>query len=223
MANVNPEDNRLYASPDDLHRLHWERLAARDPEEAARAAGASWDGKRFRLPLLDGFLVIDPKHRSVRFEGEEKRRAGYQHALIGVIYLYTAVEAEPSGRWAAFRELPGGEAFFRGPHSLNTLFLEAAYGTDPDALAAAGETLGGRRVEGGDVAVELTALPRVPLRVLLWKAGEFPASSQLLVDARAHVHLPLDVLWALSNVVIAELVKRAPKQVPQNEQPMPEG
>jgi len=210
VTNVNPEENRLYASPKDLHPFHWERLAERDPEEAARAAGAAWDGTRFRLPFFDGALLLTPATKDVAFDGPGERRAGYQHALIGVAYLKGAMEADPSGTWASFRELPGGEAFFRGPHALNTPFLEAVYGADPARLVDAGRSLGGKETSGGDAAVTLPALPRIPLLAILWGAGEFPASAQLLVDARAHLHLPLDVLWALTNVAIAELVKRKP-------------
>ncbi|HSH69642.1 MAG TPA: DUF3786 domain-containing protein, partial [Deferrisomatales bacterium] len=61
---------------------------------------------------------------------------------------------------------------------------------------------------GGDVAVELPALPRLPVRVLLWAGTEeFPPSASLLTDPRAHLHLPLDVLWALTNVLIADLTR----------------
>jgi hypothetical protein len=47
--------------------------------------------------------------------------------------------------------------------------------------------------------VELLALPKVPVTLLLWTADdEFPARADLLFDATAPRHLPTDILWALA-------------------------
>lgn len=209
MANANPENNPLYSRAEDLHPLHWETLARRSPEEAARAAGARWDGGAFSLALLGREVRVDPRARAVAWAANPTARMGYQRALVAVAYLAGAVEAPPRGEWRAFRELPGGEAFFRGPHSLATPRLESAFGTDPDQLLSAAARLGGRQAEGAGVAADVPALPRIPLRVFLWaRTAEFPATASLLVDARAHLHLALDVLWALSNLAISDLVEK---------------
>lgn len=206
MTNANPQSNPLYSRAEDLHPLHWENLGRRPPEEAARAAGARWDGEAFTLPFLGRPVCVIPGTRTVSWSAEAVRPVGYQRALVAVAYLTGAVEAPPKGEWVAFRGLPGGEAFFRGPHGLATPRLEKAFGSRPEDLAPAAAALGGSAVAGADAAAVLPALPRIPLQVLLWVAStEFPASAALLVDARAHLHLALDVLWALSNVAIADL------------------
>ncbi|GAB4260541.1 MULTISPECIES: DUF3786 domain-containing protein [Deferrisoma] len=205
---LNPEENRLYARAEDLHPAHWERLAARDPGEAARAAGARWDGGRFLLPLLGRTVAVDPSARTVGFEGDPGRPVGYQRALVAVAYLAGALEAPLRGEWVRFRDLPGGDAFFRGPHALPLPRLVEAFGAGPRGLLSAAAALGGRPVEGADAAAEVPALPRVPVRVLVWgAAGEFAPSATLLTDARSHLHLALDVLWALANVTVADLVR----------------
>jgi hypothetical protein len=210
VANADPQENALYRDARDLHRLHWERLRCRDPGEAARAAGADLDGAAFLLDLLGRRLRVDPAGERISFEGEPARDVGYQRALVAVAYLAGALEAPPRGEWVAFRELPGGDAFFRGPHSLATPRLERAFGTRPAGLPEAARPLGGVPAPGADAAADLPALPRIPLRVLVWAATpEFPASASLLTDARAHLHLALDVLWALTNVAIADLVRAA--------------
>lgn len=211
MGNVDPESNRLYARAEDLHPLHWEALARRDASEAAEAAGAARDAGAFLLPFLGRTLRVDPIGRAVRFEDVPAGEVGYQRALIAVAYLGNALAAPPSGRWVTFRELPGGDGFFRGPHSVATAKVEAAFGDLSTHLVDAGSRLGGSPCEGADEAVELPALPKIPLRVLLWRrTEEFPPRASLLVDARAHLHLALDVLWALSNVAISDLVSSTP-------------
>ena len=210
MANLDPEGNRLYEKAGDLHPYHWEALARRDPAEAARAAGASWDGKRFALPFLGALVRVEPGARAVAFGADANREPGYQRALVAVAYLAGAVDAPPKGEWVALRQLPGGDAFFRGPHSPATPRLERAFGRRPEALADAAARLGGRSVAAGDAAAELDALPKIPLRFVLWAGtDEFPPAATVLTDARAHLHLPLDVLWALTNVAIAEVVRGA--------------
>jgi len=210
MANANPESNPLYARAEDLHPVHWENLARRPREETARAAGAQWDGETFALPLLGREVRVNPGARTVARGSAPSASVGYQRGLVALAYLAGAVEVPPRGEWRAFRELPGGDAFFRGPHSLATARLETAFGADPSLLLPAAERLGGREAEGAAVAADLPALPRIPLRVLLWgSTEEFPAAASLLVDARAHLHLPLDVLWALSNLAISDLVEGA--------------
>jgi hypothetical protein len=208
MANADPQSNPLYSRAEDLHPLHWETLGRRAPEDAARAAGAEWDGAAFTLPLLGRPVRVIPGSRTVEWPPDAGRPVGYQRALVAVAYLAGAVEAPPKGEWVAFRDLPGGEAFFRGPHGLATPRLEKAFGTCLERLARAAAALGGASAPGADAAAVLPALPRIPLQVLLWAAGdEFSASAALLVDARAHLHLALDVLWALSNVAVADLVE----------------
>ncbi len=132
---------------------------------------------------------------------------GYQRALVAVSYLAGAMDVPVAGRWVAFRDLPGGDAFFRGPHGLPTHRLEAAYGSRPGGLLEAAAALGGVAGPGADAAAVIPALPRVPFQVLLWAhTEEFDGSASLLTDPRAHLHLALDGLWALANVLVADLV-----------------
>ncbi len=204
METLDPETNRLYSRAEDVHPSHWERLAARDPREAARAAGAEWCGGVFRLPMLGAVLEVDLGARAIR------PAVGYQRALVALAYLGGAVEAPVKGEWVRPRDMPGGDAFFRGPHSVGLPRLVRVFGPRPGALVRAAERLGGRPVAEGDAGAEIPALPRVPVRVLVWGASEeFGASATLLTDARAHLHLALDVLWALTNVVISDLVEAA--------------
>jgi hypothetical protein len=160
------------------------------------------------VQMLGRALRVEPVARTVSHAEDPGRPVGFQRGLVAVAYLSGALEAPPKDEWVAFRELPGGDAFFRGPHSLATPRLEETFGGDPAQLEHAARALGGRPVAGADAAAEVPALPTIPLKVLVWgKTEEFPASATLLTDARAHLHLALDVLWALSNVAIADLVK----------------
>lgn len=204
---LDPEDNPLYATSDRIHPLHWEALRRREPGDAARAAGASWHEGSYLLPLLGREVLVSPREGVVRF-AKDGRPVGYQRGLVALAYLGGAVDAPCSGQWAAFRQLPGGHSFFRGPHAVDADRLARAFGAGPRGLPVAAAALGGSEADGGDAAAELPALPRVPLKAVVWAgSAEFGASAALLVDSRAHLHAPLDILWALSNVAIDDLVE----------------
>jgi len=205
---IDPGENPLYAKARDLPSVHWESLGRRNPEAAASAAGAAWDGRVFRLPFLGRSLSVCLADRTVCFQRKPGTDVGYQRALVAVTYLASALDIPPRGSWVSFRELPSGDSFFRGPHSLPTSRLEREFGRTPERLVTAAEALGGTSADGADAAAQLPALPRIPLRVLLWaRTSEFPSAANLLIDARAHLHLPLDVLWALANLTISDLVE----------------
>lgn len=206
--NLNPEKNSLYSRAADLGAFHWERLEARGVEACASGAGCSREGGRLLLPFLGEEVVVDPEARRVFFSADPAREPGFQRALVAVAYLAGALDAPPSGRFVAPRELPGGDSFFRGPHGIAEPLIARRFGSAPGELLVAGALLGGSSSEGGDAAIVIPALPRVALKVLVWGADEeFPARAALLIDSRSHLHLALDCLWALTNVACSELAR----------------
>jgi hypothetical protein len=68
--------------------------------------------------------------------------------------------------------------------------------------------LGGRMIEGADVAVQLPGLPYVPLYILLW-GGDTGEDSRAVIgiDDRAHFHLDLAGVFALTNILVYRLCK----------------
>ena len=70
---------------------------------------------------------------------------------------------------------------------------------EPDGIAAAIASLGGRPLTSAELATNadaawvIDALPRVPVALLWWDADdEFPARAELLFDRTATNHLPTD-------------------------------
>lgn len=206
MGPMEPDAFRLCTRVEDLPPALWERLARRDPRDVARVAGAPWDGRGFRLRVVAAPVLVLPRTRRVVRAADPYRSVRYPRALVAVAYLGRAADVPPAGRWLPLRDLPGGEAFFRGARAVDTPRLAAAFGPRPGSLAAAARALGGGPVEAGPGAVELPALPRVPLRVVL---GPGP-SAEILADAGALLHLPLEGLRALGNLVVSALIREAP-------------
>ncbi len=198
-----------------IHPAHWERLASSPPDEVCARSGATYDAgsNAYTLPLLNGLVqasVADRKVWCSDRRGLPGKDASYNVALLAVVYLIEARSAPLSGEWTTPQALPAGAFFFRGPHAVPTSDVAERYAHDRSGFLEAGLRLGGSQVEGGDACIELQALPRVPMRLVLWLADdEFPAQVTALFDRRVDQQLPMDVLYSLMRYVTSELVRAA--------------
>jgi hypothetical protein len=202
MANTVAGENRA-----------WELLAGINPTLVCARSGAALDA-------VSGGYLLTSFGRLFRMHPGERRITGvaadgaalleghgdlFRLALLW--YLVKATGDRPSGVLVSPGRLPGGDLFARGTHVLPLDELAAAYSPRPEAFLAAGAALGGRPAPYGDAAVELAALPRVPVTLILWSADdEFPARADLLFDASAPRHLPADVLWAVAMLSVRLLL-----------------
>lgn len=180
----------------------WKKLASLDPDEVAECSGAEyWDEEDVFVVLAFGKpYLIDYNEREIREIGPEYH-FHFDHAthfsLLAPLYLSSCTPAEPSGRLVSPRSLPNGSAFFQGPYEIPEEVLAHHFGSNPNNLIQAAKKLGGIETDGGDAAVVIPTLPRIPVTVILWVGDlEFPARAQMLLDETAIQHLGLDALWA---------------------------
>lgn len=195
----------------------WERLAASDPAMVCIRSGAAYDSacRIYRLLSFGQVISVHPGER--QFAGLDPEgaalleRCGPFFPLTVVWYLLRATSGTPVGRLVNTGRLPGGDLFAKGTHVLPLDALAEKYGERPETFLAAGAALGGRLVGYGDAAIELPALPKVPVTLILWTADdEFPARADLLFDATAPRHLPTDVLWAVAMLALQLMLESAP-------------
>jgi len=204
-----PEENRLYRTVADVAPELWMNVEARPLEEAVRSAGARFVGPRGRVvvPFLGGDYLVDFESRSIAAPPGHQA-AGFQKGLVLLAYLAKAQDFGLAGRQVTSRELSGGELFFKGPHALSTEPVTARFGADPAGFAARAGLFGlqpGPKA-GSGTEVLGPVLPHLTMGLILHPADEeFPAELTYTFDAHAHHHLPLDGIWALVNVLAAEL------------------
>ena len=102
------------------------------------------------------------------------------HYLIGLLmHGYY-----PAGEWISFKETPGGKLFWPAFQESCIKPLAQSFQQDPEGLVRhLSGRLGGRLVEGGDVAVELATFPEVFVRMVFWKGDEeLPPEATMLFD-----------------------------------------
>ena len=189
---------------------YWEELVGLDPDDVCRRSGAERRGESYQFRVLGRDYLLVPGIRELHHanaDREEPVAPGL--CFIAVHYLLNARDIPPSGKLVSASELKGGKLFFAaGAHSPDFSSLEEVFSASPQAVERAAEALGGRGVAHGDAAIEVQALPRLPITFIFWRGDEeFPASISMLFDRTADKQLPLDVILALAQETMRRLLE----------------
>ncbi|MCL6450145.1 MAG: DUF3786 domain-containing protein [Acetobacteraceae bacterium] len=130
-----------------------------------------------------------------------------EHILV-LQYLAARGAVPPRGSWLAFLDLPGGSHHLQPFLAGAVEPLARAFGRRPGRLVEAGRRLGGRGLAVGSAAVEVPALPRVPIAAVVWAEDpEFAARAGVLFDVTAPLHLTTASLYVLGIEVSRRLVE----------------
>lgn len=198
----------LYKWADQIPETLWSDLRNRSFREAAEMVGAAWNGETFEVRMIGIDYNIDPANKIITKPYHNDKPVSYQAGVVLLTTLSTSKGVPPSGRMAVPQELPGGRMFFTGAHSLATEPLAKNFEKDSDQLIDRILELGGKMIKGADVAIQVPGLPHVPLYILLWYGDqEESARSVIGVDDRAHFHLDLAGVFALTNILVNRICK----------------
>jgi hypothetical protein len=150
----------------------------------------AWD-ELDKLALQDGTVSLLRENYQVR-AGERAvllacdTPAGQMEAVLILHYLIGLLQHgyHPRGELISFKETRDGKLFWPAFQESAIKPLVQSFHRDPEGLIRAmQERLGGRKVEGGDVAVELATFPCVFVRLIFWKGDEeLPPEASLLFD-----------------------------------------
>jgi hypothetical protein len=182
-----------------LPDTHWERLTVLDPMTICSITGAKYDENDcFRLSILEEDICVSVKQRIVQIYHNEKwEEARYLQSLIALVYLVYAENAPLTGEWITEKDLKCS-SFFRGIHTLQKGAILDRFGYDLKGFIEAGKKLGATKIDGADVALRIMALPKVPIKILLWAGDDdFPPEATFLFDESIEAYLPADGIWAL--------------------------
>jgi len=182
----------------------WNTLKKLDPMEVERRSLARYDIKNntYTLKICNRDYIVKPDEHIIQPAESPSEPPIFFLYLASVNYLIGAENIPLDGRWVSVKEFPSGPLFFRGPHAMAAGKIEDMYGQDVDGFSTVCQRLGGIQVEAGDAAFELPVFPRLPVRLILWLADEeFPARLTYLFDRTANVHLHLDGIWAVGELI----------------------
>jgi hypothetical protein len=115
----------------------------------------------------------------------------------------------PCGEWISFKETDGGKLFWPNFSNRAIKPLVECFQQYPNSMIKIlMENLGGRMVDGGDVAVEVETFPGVFMRILFWRGDEeLPEAATMLFDrSLMEVYIMEDVAVLLT--LVAETITK---------------
>lgn len=136
------------------------------------------------VPFLGEDYLIQKGERAVREPSGQP--AGEMEVVLILHYLIGMAGRVffPSGSWISFKEAPAGVTFWPAlEKSTIRPLAESLQREGRELMKLLQERRGWRRVEGGDMALEVEALPGIMVRVIFWEGdGELPPEVAMLFD-----------------------------------------
>ncbi len=193
---------------------YWQELEALDPVSVCRRSGAVAERGGYRIRVFDQDCMVMPRERRllrsrVGGEAQAAQAVSDELELLVAQYLIHAKDIPLANEWVGLQELGSANRFFAS-HVPDFGLLLPLLSSAPEAVVRAAQSLGGGRLDYGDLSVSCRVLPRLPIAFVYWAAGdEFAEAASVLFDRTAEQHMPLDVLSATVQEAIATLARLA--------------
>jgi hypothetical protein len=185
-----------------------ETLKAASFEDIVKYSGFDpVDAETFQVPFLNRtFHVSYPE-----FEFSDAVQPGaevpLQEQVLVLHYMSALKSLVPSGRWIAYREIPGAAFYFSAFVKRAIDPLKKVFGKNITPLIATAAKLGGKPIDIGDAGFEFRVFPKVPLQIIIHAGDdEFEPEANILFDETAGEFLsPEDAAW-LGGMVVYRLM-----------------
>jgi hypothetical protein len=195
-----------YSDPKNYgHVLEMARqeLACGSPDDKAARSGCQFNNTlpAFVVTMLNHhFTVSYPAGRVKYLDSNLEPHFVFQ--LVMLHYLSRADGTPLSHTFIPYRLLAGGTSYERAFQKRAVQPLAEVFGSCPEMLPRAAESLGGMPYRKNNVSGTLLYLfPRVPLLYRIWAGDEeFPAGANILFDSAANHYLHTEDLAIAENV-----------------------
>ncbi|VVB68802.1 Uncharacterised protein [uncultured archaeon] len=109
-------------------------------------------------------------------------------------------------QWISLKETDGGKVFWPAFHKVVMKPLVESFQEDREGLVwNLRERLGGRVVEGGDVAIEVIAFPEIFVRIIFWEGEEdLPDEGTMMFDRELNGVYSMEDVSALLLYIVRE-------------------
>lgn len=195
---------------ENIDKINFLDLQSCDPEEVTQRTGCEFDRttNRYFLSVWGHGYGVDLTHHTIEPKAPGSETYHEYLYLFILHYLMKSKNIPLSGEWVSEKDIPGGAAFFRGPHTIPTALVTAAVKDDLTLFAKKCEKLAGSPIDLADAAYRFDITPTIPVAVLYWQGDDdFPSEARLLFDKTIQEHLPLDIIYALAVEVCHSLEK----------------
>lgn len=194
------------------HEGLWEQLLKLDAKSTQKRADCHYicEKNQYLVKMLNKKYVIDLEKRGIFPDNPDSKQQppNFLQQLCLLAYLINSQNLPLAGVLVRGEELPSGQFFFRGLHSLPTEKLKSVFGNCPQRLYEALSHFDAEKRSFGDASVELRVFARIPLTIVIWRGDdEFDARASILFDRTASSHLPLDALLTAVKLAVDDVVE----------------
>ena len=191
----------------------WKKLTSLASDDVCSRTGAIFnrDSETYSLDLFDQRVDVSPGSCEIighTPQAEHLLTALSHFSRLSVLgFLIHAQDIHLSGRLVKPGELPGVDAMVRGSHTLPLDELSARYAENIEELLPRGQAYGGIPQDHGDASLLLHPFKALPVVLILWSGDEeFPARSDLLLDASSRYQAPPDILWCVMMLTVLAML-----------------
>jgi len=183
-----------------------------DLEERAKKAGADYqkgeEGEKITIHFFsEPYSIQFPQ---IEFYSPSKKVVSLVTRILLLHYLIRADGNPLTGKWVAYKDIPGGLLYAGVFARRVTEPLQRKFGKSAKSFKETGIKSGGEPAEVGDASFILHAFPYVPLQYVLWEGDEeFPPLVQLLFDASVDHYLSLEDIVVLGQVTTGRVINRS--------------
>jgi len=199
------------------YELAREQLGRVDIGKQCASAGARYDSTT--RPALINLDYLNQSYRITLPDVDIKPAESTAEVPISdkilILHYMTLAKGVPlSGRLISFKELPDAGSYFPTFAKRAIEPLVRAFAEEPGRLIATARMLGGIKADYGDGAVTITAFPRVPVTLVLWRGDEeFPPRGSILFDSSISGYLMTYDIIVLCETIAWKLVKSLREEV----------
>ena len=194
---------------DVSHRLACEQLASiSDVRQQCVRSNAQYVGpNEVAVGYLDQSYRIVIPDCEISLEGSGAEVPLRDKILI--LHYFAGAKGTPArGKLIAFGQLSGGASYFPAFSQRAIGPLIRNFGSNPELLRRMAARLGGHEASHGDVSITVSAFPRVPVTLVLWRGDEeVPPNGNILFDANVPDYLSTEDVTVLCETIIWRLVK----------------
>jgi hypothetical protein len=164
----------------------------------------------FEVPFLNRTYNVTYPGFEFEDKAQKEKEVPIQEQVLILHYMMADIPPSVSGRWIAYREIPGASFYFSAFVKRAVDPLKNVFGSNTAGFVKAAEKLNGKAVDAGDVSFEFTVFPKVPLQLIIYEGDdEFSPEANILFDETAgKILLPEDAAW-LSGMVVYRLMALA--------------
>ncbi len=208
--HISPEQSARDYGHGLAYQIAGEQLAGiKDYAEQCRKSGAKYvpEEKSAIISYLNDSCRISLPDGAVTYAYNNAEVPPRDKILI-LHYFLRATGSPLTGNIITYKELREGINYYRTFFKRSIEPIINNFKDSPQKLPETAALLGGVESDYGDTAVNIQALPYVPLTIVLWREdGEFPPDGKIMFDSTIAEYLPMEDITIICEIIAWRLVR----------------